>query len=86
MTPDTEFKVEVYVLAIEAGGRQTPFVDGDTPLFFFRTTDVTGTTMVLGVVETAMPGDGVKLGSHPGRPVALDDGANFAFREGGQTV
>ena len=34
----------------------------------------------------AMPGDGVRLGVHLGRPVALADGARFAIREGGKTV
>jgi len=34
----------------------------------------------------AMPGDGVKLGISLGRPLALDDGARFAIREGGRTV
>jgi len=57
-----------------------------TPQFFFRTTDVTGTTEVLGDVDMAMPGDGVKLGIRLGRPAALDDGARFAIREGGRTV
>jgi translation elongation factor EF-Tu-like GTPase len=49
-------RAEVYVLAKEEGGRHTPFFDGYTPQFFFRTTDVTGTTEVLGDVDMAMPG------------------------------
>ena len=70
----------------EEGGRHTPFFDGYTPQFFFRTADVTGTAEVLGDVDMAMPGDGVKLGIGLGRPIALDDGARFAIREGGRTV
>jgi elongation factor Tu len=34
----------------------------------------------------ATPGDGAKLGIRLGRPLALDDGAHFAIREGGRTV
>ncbi len=86
ITPHSQFEAEVYVLAKEEGGRHTPFFDGYTPQFFFRTTDVTGTAEVLGDVDMAMPGDGVKLGIQLGRPVALDGGARFAIREGGRTV
>ena len=86
ITPHIEFEAEVYVLAKEEGGRHTPFFDGYTPQFFFRTTDVTGTAEVLDDVDMAMPGDGVKLGIRLGRPVALADGARFAIREGGRTV
>ncbi len=44
ITPHTKFKGEVYVLSKEEGGRQTPFFKGYRPLFYFRTTDVTGVT------------------------------------------
>ncbi|MEQ8787921.1 MAG: elongation factor Tu [Pirellulaceae bacterium] len=86
ITPHVEFEAEVYVLTKEEGGRHTPFVDGYTPQFFFRTTDVTGTTAVLGEAVMALPGDGVTLGVRLSRPVAIDDGARFAIREGGKTV
>jgi elongation factor Tu len=86
ITPHVRFEAEVYVLTKEEGGRHTPFFDGYTPQFFFRTADVTGTAEVLGGVDMAMPGDGVKLGIRLGRPIALDDGARFAIREGGRTV
>jgi len=86
IAPHTEFEAEVYVLTKEEGGRHRPFFGGYTPQFFFRTTDVTGATEVLGDAEMAMPGDGVKLGVRLGRPVALADGARFAIREGGKTV
>jgi elongation factor Tu len=86
ITPHVQFEAEVYVLTKEEGGRHTPFFDGYTPQFFFRTADVTGTAEVLGGVDMAMPGDGVKLGIRLGRPIALDGGARFAIREGGRTV
>jgi elongation factor Tu len=42
--PHTKFKGEVYVLTKEEGGRHTPFFTGYRPQFYFRTTDVTGTS------------------------------------------
>ena len=57
-----------------------------TPQFFFRTTDVTGETALLGGAELAMPGDGIKLGVELQKPIALDTGARFAIREGNRTV
>jgi elongation factor Tu len=73
-------------MAYRKGGRHTPFVDGYTPQFFFRTADVTGSAHVLGDVDMATPGDGVKLGVSLQSPVALSDGARFAIREGSKTV
>jgi elongation factor Tu len=86
ITPHTSFEAEVYVLTKEEGGRHTPFFNGYTPQFFFRTTNVTGTANVLGDADMAMPGDGVKLAVSLGRPIALADGDRFAVREGGKTV
>lgn len=86
ITPQTSFEAEVYVLKKEEGGRHTPFLDGYTPQFFFRTTDVTGTANVLGEADMAMPGDGVKLRVELLSPVALSDGDRFAVREGNRTV
>ncbi len=86
ITRHTSFEAEVYVLKKEEGGRHTPFFDGYTPQFFFRTTNVTGTARVLGDADMAMPGDGVKLSVALGSPIALSDGDRFAVREGGRTV
>ncbi len=86
MAPHRSFEAEVYVLKKEEGGRHTPFFNGYTPQFFFRTTNVTGTANVLGDVDMAMPGDGVKLSVSLQRPIALADGDRFAVREGGKTV
>ena len=44
ITPHTKFKGEVYVLTKDEGGRHTPFFDGYRPQFYFRTTDVTGSS------------------------------------------
>ncbi len=85
ITPQTGFEAEVYVLKKEEGGRHTPFFKGYTPQFYFRTTDVTGTTEVIGA-DMALPGDGVHLGVQLLQPIALEDGQRFAVREGGRTV
>jgi len=86
VSPHTGFEAEVYVLKKEEGGRHTPFFNGYTPQFFFRTTDVTGTATLLGDADMALPGDGVKLSVALGQPIALSDGDRFAVREGGKTV
>jgi elongation factor Tu len=84
--PQTRFKSEVYVLSREEGGRHTPFFNGYAPQFFFRTTDSTGRTQLVGGADMAMPGDNVTLVVELGKPVALATGSHFAIREGGKTV
>ncbi|MAT15177.1 MAG: elongation factor Tu [Planctomyces sp.] len=86
ITPHTKFEGEVYVLSKEEGGRHTPFFSGYRPQFYFRTTDVTGSTNLLDGVEMCMPGDNVKVEVELGKPVALTQGSRFAIREGGRTV
>jgi elongation factor Tu len=84
--PHVKFEAEVYVLSKEEGGRHTPFFSGYRPQFYFRTTDVTGTTKLLGGAEMCMPGDNVRVEVELGKPIALEDGSRFAIREGGKTV
>jgi len=84
--PHSKFEGEVYVLSKEEGGRHTPFFSGYRPQFYFRTTDVTGTTDLLGGAEMCMPGDNVKVEVTLGKPIALVEGSRFAIREGGRTV
>ena len=86
ITPRQKFEAEVYILRTEEGGRHTPIFNGYAPQFYFRLTDVTGTAEVLGDMDMAMPGDGVKLRVSLQRPIALADGDRFAVREGGKTV
>ncbi|MHB1034483.1 MAG: elongation factor Tu [Pirellulales bacterium] len=86
ITPHTQFEAEVYVLSKEEGGRHTPFFSGYRPQFYFRTTDVTGTSKLLGDAEMCMPGDNVRLEVELITPIAMDDGVRFAIREGGRTV
>ncbi|MFM8436740.1 MAG: elongation factor Tu [Planctomycetia bacterium] len=84
--PHKKFECEVYVLSKEEGGRHTPFFAGYRPQFYFRTTDVTGSTKLLGGVEMCSPGDNVKMEVELMVPIAMDDGVRFAIREGGKTV
>jgi elongation factor Tu len=84
--PHMQFEAEVYVLSKEEGGRHTPFFSGYRPQFYFRTTDVTGTTKLLGGADMCMPGDNVRVEVELGKPIALEDGSRFAIREGGKTV
>jgi elongation factor Tu len=86
INPHTKFEAEVYVLSKEEGGRHTPFFSGYRPQFYFRTTDVTGTTKLLGGAEMCMPGDNVGLEVELGKPIAMHEGSRFAIREGGRTV
>ena len=86
ITPHTQFEAEVYVLSKEEGGRHTPFFSGYRPQFYFRTTDVTGTSNLLGDAEMCMPGDNVRLGVELISPIAMEANVRFAIREGGRTV
>lgn len=86
ITPHTEFEAEIYVLKKEEGGRHTPFFKGYKPQFYIRTTDVTGEIELPEGTEMVMPGDTVTLKVKLGVPVALNDNARFAVREGGRTV
>ena len=86
ITPHTKFKGEVYVLTKEEGGRHTPFFNGYRPQFYFRTTDVTGSSQLPDGTEMVMPGDNVALSVELIAPIAMEKGVRFAIREGGRTV
>jgi elongation factor Tu len=86
ITPHTKFKGEVYVLTKEEGGRHTPFFNGYRPQFYFRTTDVTGSSELPEGTEMVMPGDNVNLDVELIAPIAMEKGVRFAIREGGRTV
>ena len=86
ITPHTEFDAEVYVLKKEEGGRHTPFFKGYKPQFYFRTTDVTGEVELPADKEMVMPGDTITFKVTLLAPIAMEQGLNFAIREGGRTV
>ena len=86
VTPHTEFTAQIYVLKKEEGGRHTPFHNHYRPQFFIRTLDVTGEIMLPEGVEMVMPGDNVQITVKLITPVAINEGLQFAIREGGRTV
>jgi elongation factor Tu len=86
ITPHTKFQAEVYVLTKEEGGRHTPFFNNYRPQFYFRTTDVTGNIVLPEGTEMVMPGDTLTFKVTLLAPIAMEQGLNFAIREGGRTV
>ena len=86
VAPHTEFDAEVYILKKEEGGRHTPFSKGYKPQFYFRTTDVTGEVELPADKEMVMPGDTLTFKVTLLQPIAMEQGLNFAIREGGRTV
>jgi elongation factor Tu len=83
--PHTEFEAEVYILKKEEGGRHTPFSKGYKPQFYFRTTDVTGEVELPADKEMVMPGDTLTFKVTLLAPIAMEQGLNYAIREGGRT-
>jgi len=86
ITPHTDFSAEIYVLKKDEGGRHTPFFTGYRPQIYIRTTDVTGEVKLAEGVEMVMPDDNTNINISLIKPVALEEGSNFAIREGGKTV
>ena len=86
VTPHTKFTAKITVLSKEEGGRHTPFFKGYRPQFYVRTTDVTGAVELPDGVEMVMPGDNIDMTVELISPIAMEDGMNFAIREGGRTV
>jgi elongation factor Tu len=86
ITPHTKFEAQVYILSKDEGGRHTPFFNNYRPQFYFRTTDVTGSCVLPDGVEMVMPGDNTEMTVELIQPIAMDEGLQFAIREGGRTV
>ena len=86
ITPHTKFQAQVYVLKADEGGRHKPFFPGYRPQFYIKTIDVTGVIVLPEGVEMVMPGDDINMDVELIVPVALEQGQNFAIREGGLTV
>ena len=81
-----KFTAQVYILSKGEGGRHTPFKSNYSPQFYFGTTNVTGTVILPEGKNVIMPGDNTVLTVELFTPVAMEDGAFFAIREGGRTV
>ena len=87
ITPHTEFECSVYILRKEEGGRHSAFFTGYRPQFYIHTTDVTGDVTLPEGVEMVLPGDNVNnMRVKLIQKVAIEDGSEFAIREGGLTV
>jgi elongation factor Tu len=86
ITPHTEFEGQVYILGKDEGGRHTPFFNNYRPQFYFRTTDVTGVVTLPEGTEMVMPGDNTEMSVQLIQPIAMEEGLQFAIREGGRTV
>ena len=86
ITPHKKFLAQVYVLKKDEGGRHKAFFTGYRPQFYIKTIDVTGNIALPEGVEMVMPGDDVNLEVELIVPIALEQGQNFAIREGGLTV
>ena len=81
-----KFQAEIYVLKKDEGGRHTPFHNHYRPQFFLRTLDITGEITLPEGTEMVMPGDNVEIKVDLIYPVAVNEGLQFAIREGGRTV
>ena len=84
--PYHKFEASIYVLKKDEGGRHTPFHNHYRPQFFIRTLDITGEIELPAGVEMVMPGDNVSITVNLIYPVAINEGLQFAIREGGRTV
>ncbi len=84
--PHAKAKCEIYVLNKDEGGRHTPFFNGYSPQFYFRTTDVTGILKLQAGVEMIMPGDNTQVEIELIHPIAMEKTQRFAIREGGRTI
>jgi elongation factor Tu len=86
ITPHTNFVGQVYILTKDEGGRHTPFFANYRPQFYFRTTDITGAIELPAGTEMVMPGDNTEMNVELIAPIAMEEGLQFAIREGGRTV
>lgn len=81
-----KFTVQMYVLKKEEGGRSAPFTSKFSPQAFIRTADVTCNFEFPQGREVVMPGDNLTLNVKILHPLAVEEGTNITFREGGKTI
>jgi elongation factor Tu len=87
----TKFKANIYLSKKEEGGRSNPIMPGYSPVFYFRTCDVTGAIKTMAssdgnAVQMAMPGDDVTIDCELLSETPIEEGMRFAMREGGRTI
>src|SRR6201995_4808 len=85
-TPHTEFDGQVYILSKDEGGRHTPFFNNYRRQLYSRPTEVTGVVTLPSGTEMVMPGDNTVMSVKLIQPIAMEEGLQFAIREGGRTV
>jgi elongation factor Tu len=87
----TLFKANIYLSKKDEGGRSNPIMPGYSPVFYFRTCDVTGAIKTMASsdgdeVQMAMPGDDVTISCELLAGTPIEKGMRFAMREGGKTI
>ncbi len=80
-----KFDADLLVVSTEDGGRSTPFFDGFSPEFYFKT-DITGTINLPKGKEMVNPGENVSATVTLAESIALDVGTEFSIREGGRII
>jgi len=80
------FEAQIYILNKEEGGRHTPFFSNYRPQLFCRTADITGSITLPENIKMVLPGDNITLTIDLITSIALNEGLNFAIREGGKTI
>lgn len=81
-----KFKVQVYVLIKEEGGRYILFFNGYRLQFYFRIIDVIGIIILLEGVEMCMSGDNVEMIVEFIFLIVIELGFRFVICEGGRIV
>merc|ERR1719223_1406105 len=87
----TKFKANIYLSKKEEGGRNNPIMPGYSPVFYFRTCDVTGQINTMASsdgteVQMGMPGDDITINCELLASTPIEKGMRFAMREGGKTI
>lgn len=80
------FEAQIYILNKDEGGRHTPFFSNYRPQLFCRTADITGIIHLPEGIKMVLPGDHITLTIELITSIALNEGLNFAIREGGKTI
>ena len=82
-----KFDAEIYMLTSEEKGRSEPILNGARLQYFFKNTDITGTTNINGNIEQINPGDNnVKITVELATSIAMETGDYFAIRFGGRVL
>ena len=84
--PPTRMYADAYALSTGEGGRHTASDPNYRPNDYARTADVTAAIRPEVGVDVVVAGDNSTMNVELISPIAMDEGLNFAIREGGRTV